>query len=173
MYTRRLKHKFERWGLACQQYKFWVGTKFPQDHGKKYILASKTFSDECTLPLSSFSKYLLGSSTHSTLANGGSYWNVGSRETPTNCSSKCQLEISQLKLKLSSFSQSGSHLGFSTFAERAKNEDSGRHKGDDKDTKVESSWIELYLPKMVQPYARLARLDKPIGTWLLAWPCMW
>lgn len=36
-----------------------------------------------------------------------------------------------------------------------------------------SSWIDLYLPSSVQPYARLARLDKPIGTWLLAWPCMW
>ncbi|KAI3687221.1 hypothetical protein L1987_80915 [Smallanthus sonchifolius] len=35
------------------------------------------------------------------------------------------------------------------------------------------SWIDLYLPKNVRPYAHLARLDKPIGTWLLAWPCMW
>ncbi|KAK7340078.1 hypothetical protein VNO77_20771 [Canavalia gladiata] len=35
------------------------------------------------------------------------------------------------------------------------------------------SWIELYLPRKVQPYARLARLDKPIGTWLLLWPCVW
>lgn len=35
------------------------------------------------------------------------------------------------------------------------------------------SWIDLYLPRGVQPYARLARLDKPIGTWLLLWPCMW
>ncbi|XP_071697844.1 4-hydroxybenzoate geranyltransferase 2 [Rutidosis leptorrhynchoides] len=35
------------------------------------------------------------------------------------------------------------------------------------------SWIDLYLPKSVRPYAHLARLDKPIGTWLLAWPCMW
>ncbi|XP_044488348.1 4-hydroxybenzoate polyprenyltransferase, mitochondrial-like isoform X2 [Mangifera indica] len=35
------------------------------------------------------------------------------------------------------------------------------------------SWIDLYLPKTARPYARLARLDKPIGTWLLAWPCMW
>lgn len=25
----------------------------------------------------------------------------------------------------------------------------------------------------MRPYALLARLDKPIGTWLLAWPCMW
>ncbi|KAG4922281.1 hypothetical protein AAZX31_18G197600 [Glycine max] len=38
---------------------------------------------------------------------------------------------------------------------------------------VSSSWVELYLPRKVQPYARLARLDKPIGTWLLLWPCMW
>ncbi|EPS66242.1 hypothetical protein M569_08535, partial [Genlisea aurea] len=38
---------------------------------------------------------------------------------------------------------------------------------------VDQSWISVYLPEKVQPYARLARLDKPIGTWLLAWPCMW
>ncbi|XP_077247109.1 polyprenyltransferase 1 isoform X2 [Tasmannia lanceolata] len=36
-----------------------------------------------------------------------------------------------------------------------------------------SSWIDLYLPQSARPYARLARLDRPIGTWLLAWPCMW
>lgn len=35
------------------------------------------------------------------------------------------------------------------------------------------SWIDLYLPSSAQPYARLARLDKPIGTWLLLWPCIW
>ncbi|KAM6546021.1 hypothetical protein CsatB_026757 [Cannabis sativa] len=35
------------------------------------------------------------------------------------------------------------------------------------------SWIDLYLPRQIRPYVRLARLDKPIGTWLLAWPCMW
>ncbi|MQL78338.1 hypothetical protein Taro_010752 [Colocasia esculenta] len=34
------------------------------------------------------------------------------------------------------------------------------------------SWVERYLPGLLQPYALLARLDKPIGTWLLAWPCM-
>ncbi|CAA7037430.1 unnamed protein product [Microthlaspi erraticum] len=37
----------------------------------------------------------------------------------------------------------------------------------------EASWIDLYLPEEVRGYAKLARLDKPIGTWLLAWPCMW
>ncbi|GAA5849541.1 hypothetical protein JCM5353_000390, partial [Sporobolomyces roseus] len=33
-----------------------------------------------------------------------------------------------------------------------------------------------YLPsslKWVHPYLSLARLDKPIGTWLLYWPCAW
>ena len=28
-------------------------------------------------------------------------------------------------------------------------------------------------PKDVQPYLRLIRLDKPIGSWLLFWPCAW
>lgn len=28
-------------------------------------------------------------------------------------------------------------------------------------------------PKIFQPYLKLARLDRPIGTWLLFWPCSW
>ncbi|KAG0474716.1 hypothetical protein HPP92_014402 [Vanilla planifolia] len=40
-------------------------------------------------------------------------------------------------------------------------------------SKASSSWVQSYLPESVQPYALLARLDKPIGTFLLAWPCMW
>ncbi|XP_014768775.1 4-hydroxybenzoate polyprenyltransferase, mitochondrial isoform X2 [Octopus bimaculoides] len=28
-------------------------------------------------------------------------------------------------------------------------------------------------PQHIQPYLRLIRLDKPIGTWLLYWPCTW
>ena len=35
------------------------------------------------------------------------------------------------------------------------------------------TWIDNYLPTGWKPYARLARLDKPIGTWLLLWPCCW
>eukprot|EP00977_Amphora_coffeiformis_P022810 scaffold11575_cov179-Amphora_coffeaeformis.AAC.3 len=35
------------------------------------------------------------------------------------------------------------------------------------------TWVDRYIPKNWQPYARLARLDKPIGTWLLLWPCCW
>jgi 4-hydroxybenzoate polyprenyltransferase len=34
-----------------------------------------------------------------------------------------------------------------------------------------SSWVE-HSPSWLQPWARLARLDRPIGTWLLFWPCV-
>ncbi|KMT05818.1 hypothetical protein BVRB_7g165920 [Beta vulgaris subsp. vulgaris] len=44
---------------------------------------------------------------------------------------------------------------------------------DKKKLTAEISWVDLYLPHRIQPYAKLARLDRPIGTWLLAWPCMW
>jgi 4-hydroxybenzoate polyprenyltransferase len=36
----------------------------------------------------------------------------------------------------------------------------------------QSSWIER-LPRGLRPYAVLARWDRPIGTWLLLWPCWW
>ena len=29
------------------------------------------------------------------------------------------------------------------------------------------------LPRVVRPFASLMRLDRPIGTWLLYWPCAW
>uniref|UniRef100_A0A0E0LUK6 4-hydroxybenzoate polyprenyltransferase, mitochondrial n=1 Tax=Oryza punctata TaxID=4537 RepID=A0A0E0LUK6_ORYPU len=36
------------------------------------------------------------------------------------------------------------------------------------------SWVDRWvLPRAARPYAMLARLDKPIGTWLLAWPSFW
>lgn len=37
----------------------------------------------------------------------------------------------------------------------------------------EASWIDLYLPEEARGYAKLARLDKPIRTWLFAWSYMW
>jgi len=36
---------------------------------------------------------------------------------------------------------------------------------------VTTSWVE-HAPGWIQPWARLARLDRPIGTWLLFWPCV-
>jgi 4-hydroxybenzoate polyprenyltransferase len=34
-------------------------------------------------------------------------------------------------------------------------------------------WVERLAPPRFRPYLRLARLDRPIGTWLLLIPCWW
>jgi len=34
-------------------------------------------------------------------------------------------------------------------------------------------WIDRRVPGALRPYFRLARLDRPIGTWLLLIPCWW
>jgi 4-hydroxybenzoate polyprenyltransferase len=34
-------------------------------------------------------------------------------------------------------------------------------------------WIDRWMPRWLRPYLRLARLDRPIGTWLLLLPCWW
>jgi len=34
-------------------------------------------------------------------------------------------------------------------------------------------WVERWLPRWAEPYARLARWDRPIGTWLLLFPAWW
>jgi 4-hydroxybenzoate polyprenyltransferase len=34
-------------------------------------------------------------------------------------------------------------------------------------------WVERWVPRPWLPYARLARLDRPIGTWLLLFPGWW
>jgi 4-hydroxybenzoate polyprenyltransferase len=34
-------------------------------------------------------------------------------------------------------------------------------------------WIDRLTPAAVRPYLRLARVDRPIGTWLLLFPCWW
>ena len=36
---------------------------------------------------------------------------------------------------------------------------------------VTRDWVDR-VPPRVQPYLRLMRLDRPIGTWLLFWPCV-
>ncbi|KAF5834249.1 UbiA prenyltransferase family-domain-containing protein [Dunaliella salina] len=38
---------------------------------------------------------------------------------------------------------------------------------------VQPSLLMRVLPPQAHPYAQLMRLDKPIGTWLLLWPCLW
>src|SRR5262245_16666801 len=36
-----------------------------------------------------------------------------------------------------------------------------------------STWVDRYAPAFARPYLRLARADRPIGIWLLLWPCWW
>jgi 4-hydroxybenzoate polyprenyltransferase len=36
---------------------------------------------------------------------------------------------------------------------------------------IRRNWVDEYAPPSVRPYLRLARLDRPIGAWLLFWPC--
>ncbi|HSM19522.1 MAG TPA: 4-hydroxybenzoate octaprenyltransferase [Hyphomicrobiales bacterium] len=38
---------------------------------------------------------------------------------------------------------------------------------------VRGSWVDVWAPSWARPYLRLARLDRPIGTWLLLLPCWW
>jgi 4-hydroxybenzoate polyprenyltransferase len=35
----------------------------------------------------------------------------------------------------------------------------------------QGNWVDRYFPELLKPFARLARLDRPIGFWLLFWPC--
>src|SRR6266700_2555641 len=35
------------------------------------------------------------------------------------------------------------------------------------------NWVDRWAPSPVRPYLRLARLDRPIGSWLLLLPCWW
>jgi len=38
---------------------------------------------------------------------------------------------------------------------------------------VRGHWADTLLPAWLRPYARLARWERPIGWWLLLWPCWW
>ena len=35
------------------------------------------------------------------------------------------------------------------------------------------NWVDSHAPAWTRPYLRLARLDRPIGSWLLLLPCWW
>ncbi len=37
---------------------------------------------------------------------------------------------------------------------------------------TQHSWTHR-APQAIQPYLRLARFDRPVGAWLLYWPCVW
>jgi 4-hydroxybenzoate polyprenyltransferase len=36
-----------------------------------------------------------------------------------------------------------------------------------------NNWVDRFAPIWTRPYLRLARLDRPIGSWLLLLPCWW
>lgn len=38
---------------------------------------------------------------------------------------------------------------------------------------VRGNWVDRHAPPAARPYLRLARADRPIGTWLLLFPCWW
>ena len=38
---------------------------------------------------------------------------------------------------------------------------------------VPGNWVDRWAPLAVRPYLRLARFDRPIGSWLLLFPCWW
>ena len=48
----------------------------------------------------------------------------------------------------------------------------GKNPADPTDIHV-GDWVDRRLPRWAEPYARLARLDRPIGTWLLLFPGWW
>jgi 4-hydroxybenzoate polyprenyltransferase len=35
------------------------------------------------------------------------------------------------------------------------------------------NWVDRYAPTAIHPYLKLARFDRPIGAWLLLFPCWW
>ncbi len=35
-----------------------------------------------------------------------------------------------------------------------------------------NNWVDRFMPAFSKPYLRLMRLDRPIGFWLLFWPCV-
>ncbi len=36
-----------------------------------------------------------------------------------------------------------------------------------------SNWVDRFAPASLKPWLRLIRADRPIGSWLLMWPCWW
>lgn len=38
---------------------------------------------------------------------------------------------------------------------------------------LSGNWVDRFAPEWTHNYLRLIRADRPIGTWLLLWPCWW
>lgn len=58
----------------------------------------------------------------------------------------------------------------------AANPDQNRPAGNGTESVMDApagNWVDRFAPTAWRPYLRLARLDRPIGTWLLLFPCWW
>ncbi len=55
----------------------------------------------------------------------------------------------------------------------AKTEDGARVVGKSIPDAPRKNWVDRFAPEKLKPWLRLARADRPIGAWLLLWPCWW
>ena len=75
--------------------------------------------------------------------------------------------------------QSGSGNGVGPAHDPIKSSSPSRSSSDDTVSvwtttpEADHTWVDQMLPSSMVPYAKLVRLDRPIGTYLLAWPCFW
>src|SRR5690606_10652933 len=64
----------------------------------------------------------------------------------------------------------GLDLGFTSMTSPSASESSPRP--DLSDMRPNNDWVARYLPAAWGPYARLCRLDRPVGTWLTLLPAL-
>ncbi|KAF8020172.1 hypothetical protein BT93_G0774 [Corymbia citriodora subsp. variegata] len=164
MYTRRLKTKLQTLGsVFYRRCDNGIGARCPDDLFRGYVLTQEASAGKFAPSLSALIGRCLFSWNGSERIHGSSHG--------------ANLDFPRRNFRSFRCSNVGSFVGFSSVAESAKNDENGKDDGsrggDGKVPKLGASWIDLYLPRKARPYAHLARLDKPIGTWLLAWPCMW
>jgi 4-hydroxybenzoate polyprenyltransferase len=58
--------------------------------------------------------------------------------------------------------------------ERFKMNNPEKHAGDTRVADAsQDNWVDRYAPLAMRPYLKLMRADRPVGTWLLLWPCFW
>jgi 4-hydroxybenzoate polyprenyltransferase len=80
---------------------------------------------------------------------------------------------SKLSSSVGSTSSNSSNTDESEGASKSKRDPLDRDELVDNVVSSSTLTIMKYLPSDAQLYAQLARFDKPIGTMLLLWPCMW
>ena len=77
------------------------------------------------------------------------------------------------KVHSSSYYYYNIQASFSSGANVSSNSDDKKKQRQDTADAPILTWIDTTLPASWIPYAQLARIDKPLGTFLLLWPCAW